>query len=140
MPAFFFNAVDRVLLVRLGEAFSADELREVHRLGRLLVNEVGRVPSIVDFTSVTRVELQTSVLAALASAPPLMGELKRVFVASGGVTYGLARLFLTNQTAAGFVAPDLVRTLDEACRLLGVAEARFQPWAPDVDTLARAGR
>ncbi len=82
---------------------------------------------ILDFSKVTHFEVSSAAIRQVAAAPPAFpaGYL-RVLVIPRDVIYGLARMFqiLTEETR-----PELrvVRTMDEAYRLLEVTSPEFRP-------------
>ena len=82
---------------------------------------------ILDFSKVTKCEVSSSAIRQVAAAPPAFpaGQM-RVLVIPRDFIFGLARMFqiLTEQTR-----PELrvVRTMEEAYRLLEVTSPDFQP-------------
>jgi hypothetical protein len=86
---------------------------------------------ITDFSDVTSIEVSSQTVRTLAATPPkLPVGCARVFVTPKNALYGMARMFqiLTEKNR-----PDLsiVRTLDEAYRLLGIASPEFTPVDPE---------
>jgi hypothetical protein len=80
---------------------------------------------ISDFSDVTSIEVSSQTVRTLAATPPkLPVGCTRVFVTPQHSLYGVARMF---QILAEKSRPDLriVRTLDEAYRLLGITSADF---------------
>jgi hypothetical protein len=89
---------------------------------------------ILDVTAVTMFDVSTSAIRQLAERPPAFpGGQFTVFVASRDYIYGLARMF---QMLGERSRPNLrvVRTLEEAYRLLGLETPKFGPvsWKPPV--------
>ena len=86
---------------------------------------------ITDFSAVTSIEVSSQTVRTIASTPPkLPVGCTRVFVTPQNSLYGMARMF---QILAEKSRPDLhiVRTLDEAYRLLGITSADFIPIEPE---------
>lgn len=82
---------------------------------------------ILDFTAVTEFEVSSRAIREVAAAPPAFpAGYTRVLVIPRDYIYGLARMFqiLTERTR-----PELqvVRTMDEAYRLLKVESPEFRP-------------
>jgi len=82
---------------------------------------------ILDFSKVTKFEVSTDAIRQVAAAAPAFpAGYMRVLVIPRDFIYGLARMFqiLTQETR-----PELrvVRTMEEAYRLLEVASPDFQP-------------
>jgi hypothetical protein len=82
---------------------------------------------IVDITAVTKLDVSSEALRQLAAKPSAFpsGHLS-VFVAPKDFAYGMARMF---QMLGERTRPNLrvVRTLDEAYRLLGMETPEFGP-------------
>jgi hypothetical protein len=90
---------------------------------------VSRPPcrGIWNFSQVTRFEVSSDTIRRLAESPPIVvtGQM-RVVVAPQDLLYGTTRMF---QLLGEESRPDLhvVRTMDEAYRLLGVESPEFGP-------------
>jgi hypothetical protein len=86
---------------------------------------------ITDFSAVTSLEVSSHTVRTLAATPTKVPVgCARVFVTPQKAFYGMARMF---QILAERNRPNLhiVRTLDEAYRLLGIASADFRPIDPE---------
>lgn len=142
MLAFFFDPHRRIVLASFADAVSIDDLGALQARARCFAQAQGRVPLILDFTAAMRMDIPTEAIVALGRAPPLMDGERCVYVASGGETYGLGRLFITHQILSGFTPSLLARSLDEALRKLELADPRFEPWpaalTPRASELVRA--
>jgi len=93
---------------------------------------------ILDVTAVKMFDVSTSAIRQLAERQPAFaGGPFTVFVASRDYVYGLARMF---QMLGEHSRPNLrvVRTLDEAYRLLGLETPKFGPvsWKPPAEEQA----
>ncbi|MGA8273197.1 MAG: hypothetical protein WB919_16665 [Candidatus Sulfotelmatobacter sp.] len=85
---------------------------------------------ILDFTGVSEFEVSTHAIREVAAAPPAFPDgYMRVLVIPRDYIYGLARMF---QILGEKTRPDLyvVRTMDEAYRLLKVESPEFHPVDP----------
>ena len=84
--------------------------------------------SIWDLSGVTSLEVSTDAVATLARSVPALPEPERprIIVAPSAHVFGLARMF---QALGEGTRPRLrvVRTLEEACAMLGVSKPRFEP-------------
>jgi hypothetical protein len=82
---------------------------------------------ILDFTGVSEFEVSSQAIRELAAAPPAFPDgHMRILVIPKDYIYGLARMF---QILGEKTRPDLqvVRTMDEAYRLLQVESPEFHP-------------
>lgn len=120
-----YERSERVLLGRFSGTLTIADLARLDALARAQLALAVPRGAIADFTSVTRIDLPTGVIAAAAERPPALNE-GRVFVVPSPELYGLGRLFHTRQQSAGFTPPALVRDLAEAYRLLGLVDPRFE--------------
>jgi hypothetical protein len=87
----------------------------------------GPCRAIVDTTNVTKFDVSSGFIRTLAkTAPAVPAGYMRVFVAPPDSTYGMVRMF---QILTDLTRPDLhiVRSLDEAYRLLEVEAPGFSP-------------
>lgn len=82
---------------------------------------------ILDFSGVTGFEVSSEAIKQVAAAPPVFpAGYMLVLVTPKDIIYGLARMF---QILSEKTRPDLqvVRTMDEAYRLLQVKSPEFRP-------------
>jgi hypothetical protein len=82
---------------------------------------------ILDFSEATRFEVPSDTIRQLAAAPPAFpAGYVRVFVSPKDSIYGMGRMFqiLGEGTRPNF---QVVRTMDEAYRLLRVESPEFSP-------------
>jgi hypothetical protein len=105
-----------------------DELRDVYRLGQRLVPQIDPHAGITDFSDVTAVAFTPETIYELAAAKSIMRDPSRlvVFVAPTPHIYGMARMLEILREAT---RPNLhvVRTLEEAYKVLNVQEPQFEP-------------
>lgn len=129
MPCHFeFDPVNKLLRVRLEGRITTEAAREHYRAAGQVVMQTRPRASIWDLSAVTSLEVSTDAVAKLARSVPALPEpdRPRVIVAASAHVVGLARMF---QSLGEGARPRLrvVRTLEEACTLLGVQTARFEP-------------
>jgi hypothetical protein len=117
-----------VLLSRFEGSLTDDQLVRQDRLVRAFSAREGRPRSILDFTDVVKVEVDTRLIAALARRTV---RRPRIFIVPQPEIFGLARLYSTHSGLAGQQEPSLVRTRAEAYAALGLEDADFQPVALD---------
>ncbi len=82
---------------------------------------------ILDFTAVTEFEVSSAAIRQVAASPPVFpAGYKRVLVIPRDFIYGLARMFqiLTEATRPEL---EVVRTMDDAYRVLQVESPEFRP-------------
>jgi hypothetical protein len=105
-----------------------DDLREVYRFGQAHVERLDPLSGITDFSETTSVAFTAQTMRELARTKPIMPDPTRpvVFVAPTPDLFGMARLF---ELQGADARPNLhvVRTSEEAYRILNVSEAQFLP-------------
>lgn len=132
MLAFLFDADRRVLLVRWTGTVDESDLVRHRALHERFVAREGEMPTILDLSGIERVALPTNrIRNAGQSGGSLVGRSRAVVALPGSEAFGLARMFITTRDDSGHATPQLVRSLDEALRLLGVAEAQFIEWSSE---------
>jgi hypothetical protein len=120
-----FDARQRILLIRMGRALTIEALQFMQTaLGRFVAAH-GHCPGILDLSATENIMVPMADLVALARRRPVMAGTRRVFVATNDVTYGLCRMVGAYQDAEG---PEIVRSLDAAYAMLGIADAAFEPF------------
>jgi hypothetical protein len=128
MFTLFFDHAQRVLLIRYSGSLTGADLRELDVAARAFIRSQGRVPSIVDLSAVTAVDVPTEAIRIMGSVYPAMGEEIRVYVAPDDIAFGLVRLYAAYQELAGHPKPMVVRSFAEAVALLGCDDPQFLPW------------
>ncbi len=122
-----FDARNNILRARLeGRVTDAILLDAYTIMARYAVSHSG-CRGIADISGVTEFDVSISAVRQLAKAPPAIpAPYMRVFVAPQAHVYGMARMF---QVLGEETRPNLhiVRTLDEAYRLLQVEAPEFGP-------------
>jgi hypothetical protein len=117
----------KVLLARFTGVFSSDD---VAALDRAVIEYCppGAVYGLLDFTGLEATTVPMSKLLKRAQQPPISPGYKRVFVVSEAQGQEGAREFASQQAAADADRPQIVSTLAEAYRLLGLSEQpHFEP-------------
>jgi hypothetical protein len=120
---FEFAEAEGVLRVTLSGEITDDAVMELWSKGRGIVESFPACKSIVDLSGLTHFNVSTSTIMKLAMShsPDLP---TRVYVATKDVVYGSTRMFqaLSENTRKNV---HVVRTLDEAYKLLGVESPKF---------------
>lgn len=128
---FDFDLENRVLRIRLEGAVTAQAMMEYYQAAGECVLRTRPRAGIWDMTPVTSLEFTTDDVARLARSVPALPEpdRRRIIVAPSPHIFGMARMF---QALGQANRPRLqvAHTLEEACALLGVKAARFEPVPP----------
>lgn len=123
-----YDRTNRIIRARFEGRVTDDEFMDVYRLGQKLVGELDPQAGITDFSDITTVAFTPETIYELAAAKPIMRDPNRlvVFVAPTPHVYGMARMF---EILGEATRPNLhvVRTLEEAYKLLKVQEPQFEP-------------
>jgi hypothetical protein len=123
-----YDRTNRILRAQFEGRVTDDELMDVYRLGQKLVTRIDPQAGITDFSDVTAVAFTPETIYELAAAKPIMPDPSRpvVFVAPSPHVYGMARMF---EILGEGTRPNLhvVRTLEEAYKVLDVREPQFEP-------------
>ena len=128
MLSFLFEQRHRVLLSRFGGSVTDDELRRQVRLAKAFATREGPLRTILDFTDVTDIQVDTRTITALATRT---ASHTRIFIVPRPEMFGMARLYTAHNTMAGSTAPSLVKSRAEAYATLALQEPDFQPIALD---------
>lgn len=122
-----FDARNKVLRVTLEGKLTDAVLLGSYAAAARYVASHPPCRGIVDFSEVTKFEVSSGAMMQLAkSAPAFPTASVRILVAPKDVSFGMARMF---QMLGETSRPNLrvVRTMDEACRLLCVESPEFGP-------------
>jgi len=129
MFVLLFDARHRVLLARFSGSLDATDLALHRTLRRQFSEHEGIVPAIVELTAVERVLISSSrINAAGRNASSLFGSSRVVVARPGSETFGLARMFMAVRDDSGHASPTLVGTIEDAFRVLELADPDFRPW------------
>ena len=123
-----FDSTNRILRARFEGRVTDDELKEVYRFGQENVARFDPLAGITDFSGVTTVAFSAQTMRDLARTKPIMPDPSRpvLFVAPTPDLFGMARMFELQGSDA---RPNLrvVRTVEEAYRVLNVRDPQFVP-------------
>jgi hypothetical protein len=120
-----FEDRHRILLAVAYGSVGENELRELYFDMRARKDEEHALTGILDLTGVTTFDVDAQIISGLASHPPNFDDpTLRAVVAPTDLLFGMSRMFqlLGSETREEL---HVVRTLDEALRLLNAKEARF---------------
>jgi len=124
---FEFDPVNNVLRYSWDGNLTDELLLEGDAIGRKLLAARPPCRGILDFSRVTKVDASSQTIQRIAAQPPAYGPGQAVvFVAPTDVVYGLSRMFVTLGERKRPRA-HVVRTMDEAYRLLQVDSPQFRP-------------
>jgi hypothetical protein len=124
----YFEPRHKVMLVEFsGTLTMADMARHDELVRRFVAVQPEPVPGIADFSRVEKVGMTIDHISGRAQQQQIKAGQRRIYVAPTPEKYGLCRMFASLQSARGATEPEIVRSLQEAYDLLGVADPRFQP-------------
>ena len=126
-----FDRSRRILLVRCQLALTHQNFAAFDRLLAKFVAREGTSDTIVDFRGLPPSDLRSPELAARGRSPSRMPGRRRVYVADSDLVFGSLRMYSAYQHRSGAAPPAVVRTLEEALRLLDAAHAVFEPVSLD---------
>jgi hypothetical protein len=123
-----FDSTHRILRARLIGRVTDDDLRDVYRFEQENVARFDPLSGITDFSESTGADFSAQTMRDLARMKPIMPDPNRpvIFVAPSPDLFGMARMF---ELEAAESRPNLhvVRTLEEAFRILKVRDPHFMP-------------
>jgi hypothetical protein len=122
-----FDAKNNILRGTLAGPMTGVVLLELYRRAMDYMNSHPPCRAILDFSDVTDFEVSSEAIRRVAASPPAMpAGYMRVLVIPQTFIYGLARMF---QILGEKTRPELhvVRTMEEAFKLLGVETPEFYP-------------
>ena len=125
--SFEFDSVNNILRYSWDGNLTDESLLKGDATGRRLLAAKPPCKGIQDFSRVTRIDASSETIKKIASLPPAYGPGQAVvFVAPGDVVYGLSRMFVMVGERSRPYA-HVVRTMEEAYRLLKVESPQFDP-------------
>ncbi len=133
MVRLLFEPRHKVILLEFSGTFTLAELAQADALvsdfmaGRTQDVPAQGMPGIADFTRIEKVDVTSEQLRGRAQQPQLRRGQRRIFVAPTPLGFGLCRMFATFQATRGNVEPEIVKSMEEAFTLLGIADPRFAP-------------
>lgn len=126
---FDFDAVNKILLLRVDGQLTDELLAECYEAIRTRSTVTDARAGIFDFTSVTDFPVSTEFIKRLAKQEPAMPQADvrpRVLVAPQIHVYGLVRMFqIMGEESRPLL--HVARTLNDALLSLGVQSPHFQP-------------
>ncbi len=123
-----FEPHHKVLLANFSQALTLEDLTQYDRdVGRFVAEHREPVRCILDFTDIGEITVTSEQVAGRGQRPPVNPGRQKVYVAPTPEMYGLCRMFTAYQSFQGFPEADIVKTLQEACILLGIEEPTFEP-------------
>lgn len=123
-------AIDRrhgVLLVTFEGPVSPERLDALDDELKALVFSEGTMPMIIDFTGVSSVQLDSSILVTRGKNRSQMTGKPRVFVSNSPLLYGLLRIYGAHQDNTGEKTPAIVKSLAAAFVKLSLIGPEFEP-------------
>ena len=128
MPHHFeFDPEHRILLTVMEGVIDGAEVRRIDNEMRAQIARTQPAAGISDLTAVTNFNVPSWVMrsAARRQPPPFPPETPRIMVAASDLLFGMMRMYeLTADRPVGKLM--VVRRMDEALALLGVAHPRFE--------------
>jgi|SRR5579862_1383216 len=119
-----YDADNRVLAVRFGTVVTD------HTLLRFFDDAPGYVGgrdvagTLIDYSAVVTVDVTSATMRTIGARPPLLADpMPRVIVAPRDVVFGLARMALGHSHGRDHL--HIVRSLEDAHRILGIQDPRF---------------
>jgi len=124
--SFELDEADHVFRMTFNGELTDDVMLDARARFLKLKQAMPAYTNIVDLSAVTRYEVSSRLIGALAGIPPAQLHEPIVVVAPSDVAYGASRMFqiMSEQVRQGL---HVVRTMEEACELLGVKSPKFLP-------------
>lgn len=122
-----FDTRHNVLMTRFHGTYVADDivLRDI-AVGRFVATH-GLARGILDYTDVEDIEVPMELVVRRGHAPPMLPGQMRVIVAPGKQTWEMSRLIAALQAYSRKIEPILVRSLEDAFRVMAIDDPRFEP-------------
>jgi len=121
----------RVLLTHFSGVLRHEVLLAQAVAARKVATSEGPTRGLLDFSHVDAVDIRRETLEDMGARPQNIADQVRVYVIPNDAHFGQARMFGTYQDDSGNVAPQIVRTMADAYRVLQIADPDFQPLDPD---------
>lgn len=118
-----FDRDNRILWIRFSMALTGETLKRLDGAVKKFVAREGAADSILDFSSAPQDSIETSLIHQRNSSPLIMPGRRRVFVAPRDQLFGMLRMYAAYQDDP----PAVVRTFDEALKVLQLTEPTFEP-------------
>ena len=124
-----FERRHRILLGRFIGVFSSDDIEAFDRAVRKFVHDTGPVTGLVDWSGVDTIAVPPWRMIQRGRLPQIALGQKRVMVAPDGPLHDMVRAYADQQRDYGNVTPIVVRSIEEAYGVLGIADPVFEPVA-----------
>ncbi|HZP98176.1 MAG TPA: hypothetical protein VFB13_01465 [Reyranella sp.] len=122
-----FDEMHKVLLVRFSGVLTPKDFETLREDTRKFAARHGNCDGIIDFTGLTRSDVDVPYIRSLGRRPRIMGGARRILVAPQAEMFGLSRVYGLHQDSVKSDEPMVVRTLEEALALLELAAPHFVP-------------
>jgi hypothetical protein len=116
----------RVFLARFTGIYVSEDVTDLQRVLTSFVAEHGPVHGLFDYTEVEAVAVPQSLIAHHAGIPQISPGYERVFVTPLREMYDLARAYAVQQRELGNKEPQIVTSMWDAYRLLGLDRPNFR--------------
>lgn len=124
--AFEFDPINKVVCWRLRGEVTDELFVESLQLVADILADTHPTSGIIDLSQVTSLLISTQSITQTANSKPIFPvELPRVIVAPSNHVYGMSRMFAAHSEGTRKDV-EVVRTMDEAYRLLGIKDPQFR--------------
>lgn len=122
-----FDPRHDVLMTRLHGTYVESDIRLRNKAVARFVARHGKPRGLMDFSGIEAVEVTVDMVVRRAAGPALLEGRTRVIVAPSEPLWALNRIFAAHRFYRTGSEPILVRTLDEAYRVLTIDAPAFEP-------------
>lgn len=126
-----FDQRHDVLMTRLHGTYVESDILLRNKAVARFVARHGKPRGLMDFSGIEAVEVTVDMVVRRSAGPALLEGRTRVIVAPGEPLWALNRIFAAHRFYRSGSEPILVRTLDEAYRVLTIDTPAFEPLALD---------
>jgi hypothetical protein len=126
-----FDAANNLLRATIEGRITGEILLSFHATATNYLATHSPCRVVLDLSPVTEFAVSSDVIRRLAAAPPTLKSSAElwILVIQKDVIYGLARMFqILTETNGNYCELQVVRTIDEAYRLLEVKSPEFRPF------------
>lgn len=122
-----FDQRHDVLMTRLHGTYVESDILLRNKAVARFVARHGKPRGLMDFSGIEAVEVTVDMVVRRSAGPALLEGRTRVIVAPGEPLWALNRIFAAHRFYRSGSEPILVRTLDEAYRVLTIDAPAFEP-------------
>jgi hypothetical protein len=123
-----FERRHRILLSRFIGVFSFDDIEALDAAVKKFIHENGPVGALIDWSDIETIALPPWRLVQRGRAPQIVPGQQRVMIAPPeGPIHDMVRAYADQQRDYGNVEPIVVRSLEEAYAVFGIADPVFEP-------------